>query len=107
MPKIIFVEDGGTRHEVDADVGATLMVTATHNGVEAIVGACGGFQTCGSCHIYLSKDYWHLTGEPDEDEKQMIEWGMEIKEDSRLSCQIIVTEEMDGMIVRMPAEQCM
>lgn len=105
MPKIIYIEIGGTEHEVEVPVGATLMEGAINHLVPGIEGDCGGLCACGTCHVYVPEDWQVACGAPDELEQGMLEFAFNVDDSSRLSCQIKVTEDMEGMRIRMPARQ--
>lgn len=105
MVKIIYVEHDGTRHEVEAAPGTNLMEAAVRNGVAAIEGECGGACACATCHIYVPAEWRHVTGERSEDETEMLEFGVDPDDRSRLGCQISITENMDGMTVLTPVSQ--
>lgn len=105
MPRITFVEHNGTEHEVEAGAGTTLMRAAVDNLVPGIDGDCGGMCACATCHVYLPREYRSLTGQPEELEQGMIEFAFDVDERSRLSCQIEVTDDMEGMRVLMPRRQ--
>ncbi len=105
MPSITYVEINGTEHTVDVPVGTSLMQGAVDHAVPGIEGDCGGMCACGTCHVYVPESFVALTGRPEELESAMLEFAFDVDERSRLSCQILVTEEMDGMRVLMPARQ--
>ncbi|MCD7060050.1 2Fe-2S iron-sulfur cluster-binding protein [Pelagibacterium xiamenense] len=105
MPLITFIEPDGARHEVDAVPGATLMETAIRNGVRGIVAECGGACTCATCHVYVDADWLAVTGGPSPMEEDMLDFAFEVEENSRLSCQIRVRDEMDGLVVTIPKRQ--
>ena len=105
MPRIVYVEHNGTEHEVEAAVGTSLMQAAVDNLVPGIEGDCGGMCACGTCHVYVPEAYRGVTGEPEELEQGMIEFAFDVDERSRLSCQIEITDAMDGMRVLMPRRQ--
>ena len=106
MPKINFILKDGTTKQVDAPLGLSLMEIAVKEGIEAIEGACGGGLACATCHLYVHPDFKQHTlpeeGEVSEDEEDMLDLAFDIRENSRLCCQIIVTDDMDGLIVAMP-----
>jgi ferredoxin, 2Fe-2S len=105
MPKIVFIEPDGARREITAPVGITLMEAARQNGVRGIVAQCGGACACATCHVYIDPA-WAAKLEPIEDmEEGMLETAWEPKENSRLSCQVHVTAEMDGLVVAVPEQQ--
>lgn len=105
MPRIIYVEHNGTEHVIDVPPGTNLMQGAVNQLVPGIEGDCGGLCACGTCHVYLDAPYSELAGTPDELELGMLEFAFEVEAASRLSCQIEVTEAMEGMRVRMPSRQ--
>ena len=105
MPKIVFTEPGGRRREIDAPVGITLMEAARLNGVQGVVAQCGGACACATCHVYIDPA-WLAKLEPREDmEEGMLENAWEPRDNSRLSCQIHVTADLDGLQVTVPQRQ--
>jgi 2Fe-2S ferredoxin len=105
MPKIVFIEPGGARREITAPVGITLMEAARQNGVQGVVAQCGGACACATCHVYIDPA-WVAKLEPLEDmEEGMLETAWEPRENSRLSCQVHITAELDGMLVTVPKQQ--
>jgi ferredoxin, 2Fe-2S len=105
MTKIIFVEHDGTEHLVEAEAGESLMAAAINNGVPGIDGDCGGDCMCGTCHIILDRIGYENVGGPSEAENEMLALTPELEETSRLSCQIEVTDKLDGLVVRLPEFQ--
>jgi 2Fe-2S ferredoxin len=105
MAKITFVLSDGTRHEVAAKVGTTVMRAAVDNAIAGIEAECGGQCACATCHVYVDAEWTVLTGTPSEIEEDMLDFAYEVRARSRLSCQIVVTEEMDGLIVHVPGRQ--
>ncbi len=105
MPKITYIEHDGTAHTVEAEEGLSVMDGAVNNGVPGIDADCGGACACATCHVYVDPAWEHLTGEKNESEAAMISFANGVEPNSRLSCQIKVTAELDGLVVRMPAGQ--
>jgi 2Fe-2S ferredoxin len=105
MPKITFIEHNGTPHTVDAEIGTSVMETAMRNDVAGIVAECGGGCTCATCLVHVDENWYPLVGQPSDDEAYMIDGAFEITSTSRLACQITVTDELDGLVVRTPAYQ--
>ena len=105
MPKITYIDASGTARTVEAEVGATVMVTAIKNDIPGIEAECGGACACATCHVYVDEAWRAKTGEPSPMEEDMLDFGFEVRESSRLSCQIKVTEELDGLVVRTPERQ--
>ncbi|MFP5336481.1 MAG: 2Fe-2S iron-sulfur cluster-binding protein [Actinomycetes bacterium] len=102
MPKVIYVAADGQEHTVEAGVGESVMRAAVKNGVPGIIGECGGNASCGTCHVFVREEYVDLVGEPGDLEKDLLEMGVEDRrENSRLSCQISVSPEMDGLTVEV------
>ncbi len=105
MPKIIFTEPDGTRREIDAPVGTTVMEAAVQNQVRGIVALCGGACACATCHVYVGQAWLAKVGPREEMEEGMIEAAWEPRANSRLSCQIHVTADLDGLEVTVPTHQ--
>ncbi len=105
MTRITFVEADGTRHEIEAENGSSVMETAIKNGVPGIIGECGGACTCATCHVYVEPEWVEKTGVPSPMEEDMLDFAFEVRPNSRLSCQIIVSDELDGLVVDVPTQQ--
>jgi 2Fe-2S ferredoxin len=106
MPKITFVAFDGTEQTIDANKGETVMFGATQNGVEGIVGECGGFCNCATCHVYIDDPWLARLPAMSEHEDEMLEGTVsERKPGSRLSCQVTMTDALDGIIVHTPERQ--
>ena len=105
MPKITFIDFQGNRSDVDAKLGYSLMEAAVINDVDGIDADCGGACACATCHVYIDQAWVEKTGTADELEAEMLEVAEGVKPNSRLSCQIKVTDQMDGMEVHMPESQ--
>lgn len=106
MPKVIYVAGSGQEQAIDATPGESVMTTAVKNGVPGIIGECGGNASCGTCHVYVRDEFFPLVGEPGDIEEDLLDMGVEDRrETSRLSCQISMTDELDGLTVEIPDEQ--
>lgn len=105
MPKITFIDFEGTERSIDANVGDSVMETATQNDVPGIDADCGGACACATCHVYVSPDWTEVVGKPEELESEMLEVAEGVKDNSRLSCQVKVTDEMHGLVVTTPESQ--
>ncbi len=106
MPTISFVEPSGASHAVSVDAGENIMRGAINNGIEGIVGECGGGLACATCHCYVDQEWLARTGEPSQAERDMLECASaEVRPNSRLSCQIVVTDALDGLVIHLPASQ--
>jgi 2Fe-2S ferredoxin len=99
---MIFIERDGTRREVDAPLGLSVLEVAHRNDVD-IEGACEGSLACSTCHVIVDPDWYDLLKEASEDEEDMLDLAFNLSNTSRLGCQIIITEELDGLTVRLPA----
>lgn len=102
MPKITFIDPDGTRHEVDAPVGLSLLEVAHQNGID-LEGACEGSLACSTCHVIVDPAWYDRLDEIKEDEDDMLDLAFGLTKTSRLGCQIIVTEDLDGLVVSLPA----
>ena len=105
MAIITYIEHNGTEHQVEVDAGATVMTAAVDNQVPGIDADCGGGCSCATCHVIVNDDWMARVGQPDEAEEGMLAFVPERHPGSRLSCQIYVTEELDGLRVQMPEFQ--
>ena len=105
MPKIKFVEHSGQEHLVDAPVGQSVMQAASNNMVPGIVADCGGNRACATCHVYVDGPWRGYIPPASKEEREMIECALHVEENSRLSCQIYITPELDGLVVRIPVSQ--
>ncbi|MDO8876416.1 MAG: 2Fe-2S iron-sulfur cluster-binding protein [Pseudolabrys sp.] len=105
MPKVTFIEHDGTVHTVEAELGATVMETALRNDVSSIVAECGGGCTCATCHVYVDEAWVEKAGAPSPQEETELDAAFDVRPNSRLSCQIKVTEDLDGLVVRTPSYQ--
>jgi 2Fe-2S ferredoxin len=105
MPKVTYIEPDGTPREVEARPGATLMETAVDNDVEGIVAECGGACSCATCHVYVDEQWLEKLRPPDAQEDGMLDCVIERRANSRLSCQIELTDELDGLLVQVPESQ--
>lgn len=105
MPKLIFTTHDGQEFSVDAQVGSTVMENATRNGVPGIEAECGGACACATCHVYVDEAAMEKVGSADAMEEDMLDFAFEVKPNSRLSCQIKVTEELDGLKLMVPSQQ--
>lgn len=105
MATIIYVEHDGTRHEQMVEPGWSVMEGAVKNGIPGIDADCGGACACATCHVYVDPAWLVATGERTEQEAEMLEFAENVQANSRLCCQIEVTQNLDGLIVTMPESQ--
>lgn len=106
MPKITYVHADGAREVLEVPVGTSVMRGAILNGVDGIVAECGGEMMCATCHVYVEEAQLGLTPAQSDDEKAMLEFtASERRPNSRLSCQLVVTPELEGLVVHLPETQ--
>src|SRR5215468_1129813 len=105
MPKITYIEQSGKEHVIDAPLGQTVMEAAVKNAVPGIDADCGGACACATCHVYVDEAWRDKTGEPSSMEQSMLDFANDLEDNSRLSCQIKVTEALEGLVVRLPRSQ--
>ena len=105
MPKITYIDKDGKSRTVDAETGSTVMETAIRNNIPGIEAECGGACACATCHVYVDEAFKEIVGEPEPMEEDMLDFAFEVKPTSRLSCQIRVRDELDGLVVTVPERQ--
>ena len=105
MAKITYIENNGTSHTVDVAEGLTVMEGAVQNNIPGIDADCGGSMACATCHVYVKEDWFEKVNKKNEGEDDMLDQAYEPKKNSRLSCQIIVSDDLDGLVVDMPEKQ--
>ena len=105
MAKITYIENNGTSHTVDVAEGLTVMEGAVQNNIPGIDADCGGGMACATCHVYVKDEWFDRINKKSEGEDDMIDQAYEPKKNSRLSCQILVSPEIDGLEVHLPVKQ--
>jgi 2Fe-2S ferredoxin len=106
MAKITYIGADGARYEVEAENGSTVMENAIRNGVPGIEAECGGACACATCHVYVAEEWKSVTGEPEPMEEDMLDFAYDLRPGlSRLSCQIRVSDELEGLVVTVPEKQ--
>ena len=105
MTKITIVAFDGTRYDIDAENGSTVMENAVRNSVPGIEAECGGACACATCHVYVDEDWTDTVGAPSPMEEDMLDFAFDVRPNSRLSCQIKVCDELDGLVVNVPERQ--
>ncbi len=105
MAKITFIQPDGVKDEVDAEAGMTVMEAAKQSDVAGIDAECGGSCACATCHVYVDDAWREKVGKPQNMEEDMLDFAFDVREESRLACQIRITPELDGLVVRVPAKQ--
>lgn len=105
MAKITYVAHSGESRTVEVEDGATVMEGALRNAVPGIEAECGGACACGTCHVYVHDSWRNKVGDPSPVEHEMLDLSVDVRPNSRLSCQIKVTDELDGLVVTTPERQ--
>ena len=105
MPSITYTDSQGTSRTVEGDIGATVMETAIKNNIPEIEAECGGACSCATCHVYVDEELREKVGGPSPMEEDMLDFGYDVRPNSRLSCQIKITAELDGLKVATPDRQ--
>ena len=105
MAKITFIQPDGSQQTVEAEPGMTVMETAKKHLIPGIEAECGGACACATCHVHVDEAWREKTGGPSEMEEDMLDFAFDVREGSRLSCQIKVSEALDGLVVRVPEKQ--
>ncbi len=105
MPKITFIQPNGSQQDVVAEAGSTVMEAAIRNRVVGIEAECGGACSCATCHVYVDESWTGPIGQPAAMEEDMLDFAFDVRKNSRLSCQIKLTEALNGAIFHVPARQ--
>ncbi len=105
MAKITYIEHNGTQHVVEVPNGLTVMEGARDNNIPGIDADCGGACACSTCHVYVDQNWVEKTGEAEQMEQDMLDFAFDVTDQSRLSCQIKISDELDGLIVNLPEKQ--
>jgi 2Fe-2S ferredoxin len=105
MAKITYIEHSGTEHTIEVKTGQSVMEGAVKHNIPGIDADCGGACACATCHVYVDEAWTEKAGEASVMEQSMLDFANDLQPNSRLSCQIIVKDDLDGLIVRMPADQ--
>ena len=105
MPKITYKDEKGNSKTIEVEKGLTVMEGAIQNDIPGIDADCGGSMACATCHVYVEEKWLNKIQKAEEAEEDMIDMAFEPKKNSRLSCQLIVSEELDGLIVTTPSKQ--
>ncbi len=105
MVKITYIDAEGTARSVEAEEGSTVMENAVRNAIPGIEAECGGACACATCHVYVAEEWREAVGEPEPMEEDMLDFAFDVRPNSRLSCQIRVKPELNGLVVTTPAQQ--
>ena len=105
MPKITYIDSTGERRTIDVQKGLTVMEGAVQKQIPGIDADCGGGMACATCHVYVKEEWLNKLPKAEDAEQDMIDMAFEPKKNSRLSCQLIVSDELDGLVVTTPSKQ--
>ena len=105
MAKIKYIEHNGKEHEIEVSSGLTVMEGAIKNNIPGIDADCGGACACATCHVYINQDWVEKLNPKEDTEEDMLDFAFDVRDNSRLSCQISVNDELDGLIVNLPEKQ--
>ena len=105
MPKVKYIENNGQSHTIEVPKGLTVMEGAVQNNIPGIDADCGGGMACATCHVYVTEDWFDKLPKKEDGEEDMLDMAYEPKKNSRLSCQIVVSDELDGLKVNIPSKQ--
>ena len=105
MPKITYISHNGKKNTVDVAAGLSVMEGAIQNNIDGIDADCGGSMACATCHVYVKEEWFDKIPKKEDGEEDMLDMAFEPKKNSRLSCQVLVSEELDGLIVSIPSKQ--
>ncbi len=105
MPKITYIESSGNKKTIEVEKGLSVMEGAVQNNIPGIDADCGGGMACATCHVYVKEEWFNKLPKTEDGEEDMIDMAFEPKKNSRLSCQLIVSEELDGLVVTTPSKQ--
>ena len=106
MPKITFINSDEKVNTIEVQNGLTVMEGAVQNDIQGIDADCGGGMACATCHVYVDENWFDKLPKKEEGEEDMLDMAFEPKQNSRLSCQLIVSDELDGLVVNIPEKQC-
>ena len=105
MPKITYIEQSGNKKTIEVDKGLTVMEGAVQNNIPGIDADCGGGMACATCHVYVKEEWFNKLPKKEDGEEDMLDMAFEPKKNSRLSCQLMVSDQLDGLVVDLPEKQ--
>ena len=105
MTKVTYIDHSGEKREVEIENGLTVMEGAIQNDIPGITADCGGAMACATCHVYVQEDWFNKLPKVDDGERDMLDMAFEPKKNSRLSCQLVVSDQLDGLVVNIPSKQ--
>ncbi len=105
MPKITYIEHDGKIHTIEVASGLSVMEGAVQNNIPGIDADCGGSMACATCHVYVKEEWFNKLPKKEDGEEDMLDMAFEPKKNSRLSCQLMVSDQIDGLVVNLPEKQ--
>ena len=105
MPKITYIESNGKPHTIEAANGLSVMEGAVQNNIPGIDADCGGSMACATCHVYVKEEWFNKLPKKEDGEEDMLDMAFEPKKNSRLSCQLMISDQLDGLVVNLPEKQ--
>ena len=105
MTKITYIEHSGESHTIEVQNGLTVMEGAIQNNIPGIDADCGGSMACATCHVYVKEEWFNKLPKKEDGEEDMLDMAFEPKKNSRLSCQLMVTDQLEGLVVNLPEKQ--
>tara|TARA_B100000405_G_scaffold109874_1_gene76661 strand:- start:281 stop:601 length:321 start_codon:yes stop_codon:yes gene_type:complete len=105
MPKITYIEQDGKTHTIEVASGLSVMEGAVQNNIPGIDADCGGSMACATCHVYVKEEWFNKLPKKEDGEEDMLDMAFEPKKNSRLSCQLMVSDQIDGLVVNLPEKQ--
>ena len=105
MPKITYIEHDGKTHTIEVASGLSVMEGAVQNNIPGIDADCGGSMACATCHVYVKEEWFNKLPKKEDGEEDMLDMAFEPKKNSRLSCQLMISEQLDGLVVDLPEKQ--
>ena len=105
MPKITYIENNGKSHTIEVANGLSVMEGAVQNNIPGIDADCGGSMACATCHVYVKEEWFNKLPKKEDGEEDMLDMAFEPKKNSRLSCQLMVSDQIDGLVVNLPEKQ--
>ena len=105
MPKITYIEHDGKAHTIEVANGLSVMEGAVQNNIPGIDADCGGSMACATCHVYVKEEWFNKLPKKEDGEEDMLDMAFEPKKNSRLSCQLMVSDQLEGLVVNLPEKQ--
>ena len=105
MPKITYIEYNGKSHTIEVANGLSVMEGAVQNNIPGIDADCGGSMACATCHVYVKEEWFNKLPKKEDGEEDMLDMAFEPKKNSRLSCQLVISDQLDGLVVNLPEKQ--